>query len=318
MSTSLPKSRGSAPRIETTSKVGTYGETLVIGVLGFVLGNLAWDAIKEQIHHDTSQSSSQPAPISPPSLVTQSEPALRAVPQPAPISPPPLAAQSEPIPPAVPQPVSTVPPSLVTQSEPRPLAELLRPQEPFDKQPAQVRPEHPAAPTNSPPPARGPAEPIINPSSAIGDASVHATKGDPSKATTIQFSRKLAEEHYGRGIAYGQKGSYDKAIAELTEAIWLSPKWAQAYYNRGVTYWHRGNHDRAIADFNEAIRLSPKLAGAYYGRGCAYWHYGQKVKAEEDFAQAKRLGYTSPKPKSTSIIQMSLSTLAGAMPVLWP
>ena len=102
------------------------------------------------------------------------------------------------------------------------------------------------------------------------------------------------ESYYRRGIAYGQNGDYDKAIADFTEAIRLNLKSAPVYYNRGVTYWHRGNHDRATADFNEAIRLDPKLAVAYYGRGCACLYYGQKVKAEMDFVEAKRLGYTSP------------------------
>jgi len=158
----------------------------------------------------------------------------------------------------------------------------------------------------------------VTPNSASGDAAATARKGDPNKAATIQLNPKFAEEYYRRGIAYAQKGRYDEAIAELTEAIRLIPNWAQAYYSRGVTCGYKGNHDSAIADFNEAIRLNPNLAAAYYGRGCAYWHYGQKVKAEEDFAQAKRLGYASPRPKSTGLIQMSLSTLAGAVPVVWP
>ena len=166
------------------------------------------------------------------------------------------------------------------------------------------------APTNSLPPALGPVGQIINPNSAIGDASA-ARKGDPNQAITIRLNPKLAEAYCSRGVAYGQKGSYDKAIADLTEAIRLDPKLVQAYYSRGVTYWHKGNHDRAIADFNEAIRVDPKLAVAYYGRGCAYWYYGQKAKAEEDFAHAKRLGYTSPRPSSTNFIQMSLSALSG-------
>ncbi len=100
----------------------------------------------------------------------------------------------------------------------------------------------------------------------------------------------------------------------MTEAIRLDPKSAPAYYNRGVSYWHAGNRDRATADFNEAIRLDPKLGVAYYGRGCACLYYGQKVKAEMDFARAKSLGYTSPKPHPTNIIQKSLSIPGGAAP----
>jgi tetratricopeptide (TPR) repeat protein len=172
------------------------------------------------------------------------------------------------------------------------------------------------APTSSLPAVPGAVGPIVGSKSAIGDASAYAREDDPDKAITVRLNLNLAERYYNRGIVNGQNGRYDKAIADFTEAIRLNPKLAQAYYSRGVTYWCKGNHERAVAEFNEAIRLDPKLAVAYYGRGCACLYYGQKANAEGDFAQAKRLGYTSPKPSSTSIIQMSLSILGGATP--WP
>ena len=31
-----------------------------------------------------------------------------------------------------------------------------------------------------------------------------------------------------------------------------------AYYNRGIAYGNKGELDKAIADFTEAIRLDPK------------------------------------------------------------
>ena len=66
------------------------------------------------------------------------------------------------------------------------------------------------------------------------------------------------------------------------------------YSSRGVAYGLRGDFDKAIADFSAAIRLNPKDAQAYQNRGVAYEKKGEKAKAEEDFAQAKNLG---DKPK---------------------
>ena len=273
MKTSLLRPHKTSSRIETASMGGSYAATFVVGVLGFIVGNLALDAIKEQIHPNTTLSASQPAPNGPPQLAIQSEPRPPAVPQPAAIVPTPLASQSKPGPSAVPQTVPTGPPQLAAQSEPKPTAELLQPQEPSGKQLAQVSQQDLVTPATSPSVASGSVGPSLSPNSAIGDASAYVGKGDPNKAASR-----------------------------------LNPKLAQAYYNRAVTYWHKGDHDRASVDFNEAILLDPTLAVAYYGRACAYWHYGCRAEAEWDFAQAKRLGYISPKPSLNGIIQMSFGS----------
>ena len=45
-----------------------------------------------------------------------------------------------------------------------------------------------------------------------------------------------AEAYLNRGVAYGHKGQYDKAISEFTKAIEINPRDAEAYYNRGLSY----------------------------------------------------------------------------------
>jgi len=64
-----------------------------------------------------------------------------------------------------------------------------------------------------------------------------------------------------------------------------------AYHERGVAYGQRREYDKAIADCTEAIRLDPASAVTYYVRGLAYEKKGDKAKAEADFAKAKKLGY---------------------------
>ena len=63
-------------------------------------------------------------------------------------------------------------------------------------------------------------------------------------------------------------------------------------YNRGIDYGEKGEYDMAIANFTEAIRLDPKYAEVYYVRGTAYAKNGEEVKAEADFAEAKQLGFS--------------------------
>ena len=61
-------------------------------------------------------------------------------------------------------------------------------------------------------------------------------------------NRGDAENSYNRGVAYFQKGEYDQAIAEFTEAIRLDPTDTQAYVNRGVAYDEKGEYDKAIGE----------------------------------------------------------------------
>ena len=61
-----------------------------------------------------------------------------------------------------------------------------------------------------------------------------------------------------RGTAYYQKGAFDRAISDFTEAIRLDPKNAIAFGIRGRAYSKKRNVDGAITDYTEAIRLNPK------------------------------------------------------------
>ena len=73
-------------------------------------------------------------------------------------------------------------------------------------------------------------------------------------------------------------------------------------YHRGLAYWNKGDYDKAITDYTEAIRLNQaKYAVAYNNRAIAYEKKGEKAKAEADFAEAKKLGYKLPQGKQNVI-----------------
>ncbi len=108
--------------------------------------------------------------------------------------------------------------------------------------------------------------------------------------------RDEAKEAFKRGYLANEKGDFDLAIAEYTEAIRRNPKYADAYECRGETYYRKGDYDTAITDCTEAIRLDPKdtgnVATAYYGRGRAYDAKWEWDKAIADYTEVIRLDPT--------------------------
>ena len=112
----------------------------------------------------------------------------------------------------------------------------------------------------------------------------------------------MAAAYTGRGIAYYNKGDYDRAIADLDWAINLNPRLAEAHGSRGNAYFYKRNYDIAIAAYDKAIQLKPDFVEAYFGRGLAEEAQGDTASALVDFREAMRLtqrvmhGTSSPSP----------------------
>jgi tetratricopeptide (TPR) repeat protein len=99
---------------------------------------------------------------------------------------------------------------------------------------------------------------------------------------------------YGRGTAHLEKRDYERAIADLTEAIRLDhPAKADAYQDRGRAHVLQGRAAQGINDLSEAIRLAPGDLRAYNNRGWAYEFSGDKTRAIADFRKALSLDRTN-------------------------
>jgi len=86
-----------------------------------------------------------------------------------------------------------------------------------------------------------------------------------SCASTQQKQGELRDAKFynNRGIAYGEKGQYDRAIFDFNRAIEINPTDNKAYNNRGIVYRLQGQYDQAISDFNKAIEIKPMDADAF-------------------------------------------------------
>ena len=120
--------------------------------------------------------------------------------------------------------------------------------------------------------------------SAATDRRFDACSGliaDATLSTEIRF-----EAHLRRAAVYFmEKGDYDRAIADTTEAIKLKPEDARGHAARGNYRNAYNEFDKAAADLSEAIRLEPNLVNAYAQRAYAYAQLGETDKSIADYTE---------------------------------
>ena len=99
-----------------------------------------------------------------------------------------------------------------------------------------------------------------------------------------------------RGWAYQAKKDLDKAIADFTAAVKLNPRDYASYSSRSLAYLEKREFDKALADLNLLLRAGPKNITNYQRRAYVYWLKQDYDKAIEDYSQAIRLN-----PKAAGI-----------------
>ena len=74
-----------------------------------------------------------------------------------------------------------------------------------------------------------------------------------SQPTKIE--KNQAEFYFNQGVAWNEKGDYDKAISEYTKAIEINPSLEEAYSNRGLAYLLLGQSQPGCHDLQKACEL---------------------------------------------------------------
>jgi tetratricopeptide (TPR) repeat protein len=124
--------------------------------------------------------------------------------------------------------------------------------------------------------------------SAEDEAKVERIRQELQAAPPVSHSALTAQEFFERANARADKGDWDGAIADYSEAILLNPQSAAAFNNRGNARADKGDLDGAIADYNEVIRLDPQFANAFYNRGVSRHAKGDLDGAIADLEQGSR------------------------------
>ena len=71
-----------------------------------------------------------------------------------------------------------------------------------------------------------------------------------------------ASAYTNRGAAHYEKAEFDRAIADLNQAIEINPKSALAHSNLGWTYEALGDEREAITHYRKALEIDPSLEAA--------------------------------------------------------
>ncbi len=135
--------------------------------------------------------------------------------------------------------------------------------------------------------------------------SYDAAVGDFTNA--IKLDPKDTWSYVARGHAYAYKKDFPRAFADQETAIGLE-KTAVTHTGRAIDLMVAGAYDRAIADLDEALRLNPKYFYAYLNRGDAYRKKRDFAKAEADYRKA--LEITPNESEATKGLKKAQSRLA--------
>ena len=110
-----------------------------------------------------------------------------------------------------------------------------------------------------------------------------------SGKTTVTESENV-NYYVERSDVYWQMKQYDKAIADMLQAIRLAPGEAEYYENVAAIYIDQEKYDNALPYINKAIELKPNNGRAYIFRGYIHMKRHRNDLYQADFRQARKLG----------------------------
>jgi tetratricopeptide (TPR) repeat protein len=116
------------------------------------------------------------------------------------------------------------------------------------------------------------------------EGNYEAAFADFTKA--IEFRPGYPRAFYDRGLTYRLSSNLPNAIADFTQAI---EGGLNAFAERGYVRAQSGDFNRASADLTEAIRRSPKVASFYVYRAWLFERQNKLLEAIVDLGEAIRL-----------------------------
>jgi lipoprotein NlpI len=133
----------------------------------------------------------------------------------------------------------------------------------------------------------------------IGTRTLHDTLVDRTQESIDKYSATiesgklggldLAQAYCERGVGYYTLAEFDKALADVNEAVRLAPNDAGMLACRSDAYFATGDFTRAQTDSSRALLLGSGAARYFMERGQARFYLKKYAEAADDFAKASSL-----------------------------
>lgn len=115
-----------------------------------------------------------------------------------------------------------------------------------------------------------------------------ASNPDNGGLTTQVKSNAVAETNLNLGIAYMERGNYEKALEKLDRAYQADPRYYATHNAYGLLYQRLGKPKLAEEHFKRALELNPSDSGTRNNYGQFLCQQGHYKKAVRLFMQASR------------------------------
>ena len=125
-------------------------------------------------------------------------------------------------------------------------------------------------------------------------------KESPTKiasSTSVNGSDKTTETEEGNAKFYAERSGvywkmkqFDRALADMLQAIKLAPDEEQYYANVAAIYIDQEMYDNAFPYINKAIEMNPNNGSYYIFRGYIHMKRHRNDLFQEDFKRARKLG----------------------------
>jgi tetratricopeptide (TPR) repeat protein len=102
----------------------------------------------------------------------------------------------------------------------------------------------------------------------------------------IRAGSQVAAALSNRCLARLQLEDYSHAVSDCTKALELNPDQVEAYLNRGLAFDRTGDFKQAIANYDQLLQRRPDDFRAYYNRGLAQFELGAYQAAIADYERS--------------------------------